>query len=188
MSKFKIGDKVIVTEKIGLDDTQLYEVGSIGIVVKSMDGYKWGNVDFNGNIEDVYRKEVKHYEETEMALTSTMTAEQIRNEILRIGVRIEEAKKDIENAEKERDSLVEKLREKGFEIACQRKVLPLLDNPFLEINAEYVINEKNSSTWMEQGTKVICTDIDPSSRKLDARVEDSEGNEDWVNSECLTKI
>lgn len=117
MSKFKIGDKVIVTEKIGLDDTQLYEVGSIGIVVESRDGYKWGNVDFNGNIEDVYWKEVKHYEETEMALPNTMTAEQIRNEILRIRVRIEEAKKDIENAEKERNSLVEKLREKGFELA-----------------------------------------------------------------------
>lgn len=44
------------------------------------------------------------------------TAEQIRDEILRINARIEEAKKDIENAENERNSLVEKLREKGFEL------------------------------------------------------------------------
>lgn len=45
-----------------------------------------------------------------------MTAEQIRDEILRIDLRIEEAKKDIENAQNERNSLVEKLREKGFEL------------------------------------------------------------------------
>ena len=55
-----------------------------------------------------------------MALTNEMTAEQIRNEILHIDVRIEEAKKDIENAENERNSLVGKLREKGFELFEQR--------------------------------------------------------------------
>ena len=51
-----------------------------------------------------------------MALTNEMTAEQIRDEILRIDARIEEAKKDIENVQNERNSLVEKLREKGFEL------------------------------------------------------------------------
>ena len=46
-----------------------------------------------------------------------MTAEQIRSKIIRIDARIEEAKKDIENAENKRNSLVEKLREKGFELS-----------------------------------------------------------------------
>ena len=55
-----------------------------------------------------------------MALTNEMTAEQIRNEIIRINSCIEEANKDIEKAQEERNSLVEKLREKGFELYEQR--------------------------------------------------------------------
>lgn len=42
------------------------------------------------------------------------TAEQIREEIIRIDTLIEKSKKDIEDAEKNRDSLIEQLREKGF--------------------------------------------------------------------------
>lgn len=53
------------------------------------------------------------YEEKE----TEMTAEQIRNEIIRIDSHIEEANKDIEKAQEERNSLVEKLREKWFELS-----------------------------------------------------------------------
>lgn len=52
------------------------------------------------------------YEEKE----KEMNVEQLRDEVVRIDKRIEEAKKDIENAEKERRVLVENLREKGFEL------------------------------------------------------------------------
>ena len=187
--KFNVGDKVIRVDYEGGWSREI-EVGQCYTILQKEGRYVnvlTSDEDGNGWLLDI-RFELYEEKETEMALTSTMNAEQIRDEILRIDARIGEAKKDIENAEKERNSLVEKLREKGFEIASQHKVLPLLDSPFLEINAEYVINERNNSTWMEKGTKVICTDIDPSSRKLDAKVEDSEGNDDWVNSECLTKI
>ena len=52
------------------------------------------------------------YEEKE----KEMNVEQLRDEVVRIDKRIEEANKDIENAQKERESLVEKIREKGFEL------------------------------------------------------------------------
>ena len=42
------------------------------------------------------------------------TAEQIREEIIRIDALIEKSKKDIEEVEKKRESLIEQLREKGF--------------------------------------------------------------------------
>lgn len=115
MAKFKIGDKVIGNLQPNgrgnlylhrsLTQNKIYCIekveGSL-VVVTADDGVSsyWS--------EDWF----KLYEEKE----TEMNAEQIRDEILRIDARIEEAKKDIENAEKERNSLVEKLREKGFEI------------------------------------------------------------------------
>lgn len=121
MSKFKVGDNVVGVERAVRDEVKPHQW-----LVKDKI-YKIHLVD--GNLVYVQTQQnepigwwsedwFKLYEgkETEMALTSNMNAKQIRNEILRIRVRIEEAKKDIENAEKERDSLVEKLREKGFEL------------------------------------------------------------------------
>ena len=127
MSKFKIGDKVT---PVKIDDRfhhGLYEgetylvdnakapglidiVGNFrGIAPSPAWGSKWPEEWFELADEQLIEKGNKE-----------MTAEQIRNEILRIDVRIEEAKKDIENAENERNSLVEKLREKGFELSEQR--------------------------------------------------------------------
>ena len=114
MSKFKVGDKVVVVDSQSVGN--YYKNGDKGIV-SSVEHKLHGYVTRDDGVEmNVYWTEIDFEKETEMALTSTMNAEQIRDEILRIDVRIEEAKKDIENAEKERNSLVEKLREKGFEI------------------------------------------------------------------------
>ena len=81
-----------------------------------------------------------------MVLTNEMTAEQIRNEIIRINSRIEEANKDIEKAQEERNSLVEKLREKGFTLVGEISQADS-NKSFLEIGAKYVVNgNKNIST------------------------------------------
>lgn len=118
MSKFKVGDKVVRVDSEGGWEKEI-PVGHCYTVLNEEDGFI--NVlshDGNGWLFDI-RFELYEEKEKEMVLTSSMTAEQIRDEILRIDTRIEEAKKDIENAEKERDSLVEKLREKGFVLAAR---------------------------------------------------------------------
>ena len=117
MSKFKIGDKVVVVNADSIYDN--YFNGDIGTVVAyDLNPETAGYVQRkDGFVMNVYWTEIKHLEENK-----EMTAEQIRDEILRIDARIEEAKKDIENAQNERNSLVEKLREKGFELSEQRQI------------------------------------------------------------------
>lgn len=116
MSKFKVGDKVVGVEiadsrgevklhkwlvKDKIYEIQLVDGKLVFVHTPENEPIGWWSEDW-----------FKLYEEKEKG----MNAEQIRDEILRIDVRIEEAKKDIENAEKERNSFVEKLREEGFEI------------------------------------------------------------------------
>ena len=112
MRKFKVGDKIVCietnTEELRANDLKhgkLYFVtdrDSLGVYVS----------DNSENCTYACDFRFKLAEEKDME----QTAEQIRDEILRIDARIEEAKKDIENAESGRNSLVEKLREKGFEL------------------------------------------------------------------------
>ena len=119
MTKFKVGDKVRVTKCLhghGFDIDEVVEIIHHNI---SHNDYECENNTDSWFLRDT-EFELYEEKETEMALTNEMTAEQIRNEILHIDVRIEEAKKDIENAENERNSLVGKLREKGFELFEQR--------------------------------------------------------------------
>ena len=116
MSKFKVGDKVIRVDYEGGWSEEII-VGQCYTVLQKENNYVnvlTSDEDGNGWLLGI-RFEL--YEEKE---NKEMTAEKIRNEILRIDVRIEEAKKDIENAENEREALVEKLREKGFELSEQR--------------------------------------------------------------------
>lgn len=108
MSNFKVGDKVVC-----IDGNELYLLGNNLVygetyLVKGVD-YSAGTLDLSGGISD-FAKRFKLYEEKEME----QSAEQIRKEILRMDARIEESKKDIENAKEERNSLVELLRNKGF--------------------------------------------------------------------------
>lgn len=111
MAKFKIGDKVVVVDELSTNGD--YYNGDVGIITKfdtPASKACFVERETDGLSMNVYFSEIEHLREKEM------NAEQIRDEILRIDVRIEEAEKDIENAENERNSLVEKLREKGFEI------------------------------------------------------------------------
>lgn len=132
MSKFKIGDKIVCIET----DSETLTANDITYgkeyLVQGTDGDGVDIISDTDDIQYVYNFRFKLAEEKEME----QTAEQIRNEILRIDTRIEEAKKDIENAENERISLVEKLREKGF-------VMTEPDN--------------NSSTDIEVGDQVVIT-------------------------------
>lgn len=139
MAKFKVGDKVVVVNEASVYGN--YDNGDEGIV-EEVTTPAWGYVRrTDGLLMNVYWTEIKHSKQSEVLSNAfdqaveevgeifvaksligketEMNAEQIRDEILRICVRIEEAKKDIENAEKERDSLVEKLRKMGFEMLEQ---------------------------------------------------------------------
>ena len=112
MSKFKVGDKVIRVDYEGGWSEEII-VGQCYTVLQKENNYVnvlTSDEDGNGWLLGI-RFEL--YEEKE---NKEMTAEQIRNEILRIDVRIEEARQDIENAKNERNSLVEKLREQGFSL------------------------------------------------------------------------
>lgn len=117
MNKFKVGDKVICIETDEEEAaTNNITYGKTHYVVgidKEGSEAEWLLHLDDGTSACCYRFEP--YEKTEM------TAEQLRDEILRINSRIEEAKKDIENAEKEHNSLIGKLREKGFEIVKSDK-------------------------------------------------------------------
>ena len=120
MTKFKVGDKVRVTKCLhghGFDIDEVVEIIHHNI---SRNDYECENNTDSWFLRDT-EFELYEEKETEMALTNEMTAEQIRNEIIRINSRIEEANKDIEKAQEERNSLVEKLREKGFEIIGMNK-------------------------------------------------------------------
>ena len=115
MTKFKVGDKVRVTKCLHGHDFDIDEVVEIIHNNISRNDYECENNTDSWFLRDT-EFELYEEKETEMALTNEMTAEQIRNEIIRINSRIEEANKGIEKAQEERNSLVEKLREKGVYI------------------------------------------------------------------------
>lgn len=112
MSKFKIGDVVVVVNAQSTYNN--YFSGDAGVITE-YDGSRACFVERGGDglIMNVYFTEIKHYGEKE----KEMNVEQMRDEVVRIDKRIEEASKDIENAQKEREALVEKIREKGFVLA-----------------------------------------------------------------------
>ena len=167
--KFKIGDTVVCiksdTSNPGITEGSLYTIlkldsvphDELGIIVENDYGYR----------QFYYaHRFIKFYQiekETEMAFTSTMNAEQIRDEILRIDVRIEEAKKDIENAQTERDSLVEKLREKGFEMLTSRTTCgsyAKVTEMNVEIGDKLILTSDSLNGILEENSEVYIAEID----------------------------
>ena len=188
MSKFKIGDKVVVVNADSVYDN--YFNGDIGTVVAyDLDPETAGYVQRkDGFIMNVYWTEIKHLEENK-----EMTAEQIRDEILRIDARIEEAKKDIENAQNERNSLVEKLREKGFELvkdaetAYQPADITSLDD--VVVGETYVVTNKYGKAEDHfVGKKVIVKATDYNANELFVYVGTENDVTDWVHYEDLARI
>ena len=186
MTKFKVGDKVRVTKCLhgqGFDIDEVVEIIHNNI---SHNDYQCENNTDSWFLRDT-EFELYEEKETEMALTNEMTVEQIVNEIIRINSRIEEANKDIEKAQEERNSLVEKLREKWFTLVGEISQADS-NKPFLEIGAKYVVNgNKNISTWFSPGTEVTLLEIDEDDI-LDAFVERDDEQRDWMKSKGLTKI
>ena len=115
MSEFKIGEKVLLVDTRLLYPRHVRE-GGIYSVLKVNGDFITLTDDAKSFSECVYAHRLYKIVLLDKEKEMEQTAEQIRNEILRIDVRIEEAKKDIENAETERSVLVEKLREKGFSL------------------------------------------------------------------------
>lgn len=178
MSKFKIGDKVVVVNADSIYDN--YFNGDIGTVVAyDLNPETAGYVQRkDGFVMNVYWTEIKHLEENK-----EMTAEQIRDEILRIDARIEEAKKDIENAQNERNSLVEKLREKGFQI--------LGENVKYSPGQRVLIVGKQSPRHSEShvGKKGTVEKVDDSDVPYKVILDGSdETSNTWFNSDQVQKI
>lgn len=186
MSKFKIGDKVVVVNADSIYDN--YFNGDIGTVVAyDLNPETAGYVQRkDGFVMNVYWTEIKHLEENK-----EMTAEQIRDEILRIDARIEEAKKDIENAEKERNFLVEKLREKGFEIVLTQPILKdIISLDEVVIGETYIVtNNFGEAEDRFVGKRSIVREIDYNADTLFVYInaEDGSGN-DWMHYKDLAKI
>ena len=185
MAKFKVGDKVRVTKcphGHGFNINEIVEITHHNVVNQDYECYNGLDGWFLRETEfELYEEK-----ETEMFLINEMTAEQIRNEILRINSRIEEANKDIEKAQEERNSLVEKLREKGFTLIGE--IPPLSNKPFLEIGAAYIVNSSDdANTYFRIGTEVTLVDTGEGS-SVDVLVKRGDGERDWMNSKGLTKI
>ena len=186
MSKFKIGDKIVCIET----DSETLTANDITYgkeyLVQGTDGDGVDIITDTDEIQYVYNFRFKLAEEKEME----QTAEQIRNEILRIDVRIEEAKKDIENAENERNSLVEKLREKGFVLVLPNGAKNISSLDEIVIGKAYLVTNNYGSAEREsEGKTMIIKDIDPGSVDLSVLAETKDGSySDWMHYQDLSEI
>lgn len=179
MRKFKVGDKIVCietnTEELRANDLKhgkLYFVtdrNSLGVYVS----------DNSENCTYACDFRFKLAEEKDME----QTAEQIRDEILRIDARIEEAKKDIENADKERTALVEKLREKGFEIVGSNPAI--LPGDLVRI----IGTQSPRHSENHVGKKGVVEKVDDSDVPYKVILSGSdEASNTWFNSDQVQKI
>jgi hypothetical protein len=202
--KFKVGDKVIRVDPYGGAD----EI-KLGAVYKLDDVDEYGYVYiYNKNnewldqcrfvhagqqtLENAFDKAVEQVGATVVAKSliekeTQMTAEQLREEIIRIDTRIEEAKKDIENAQTERSSLVEKLREKGFEMVTSRTA----DGGYAEVTVDNVkagdVLIMVAGSWnadIDEGDQVVVVANDKSGIPFKVK-STTTGREDWAKSDTV---
>lgn len=192
MAKFKVGDKVRVTKCLhghGFNINEIVEITHHNVVNQDYECYN----GLDGWLLRETEFELYEEKETEMFLINEMTAEQIRNEILRINSRIEEANKDIEKAQEERNSLVEKLRERGFEL---RSIIPVKSEPVeipvdyssLEIGKEYKVKSGNETSYFSDGEVVTIARIDVPNATHTVMVQDDCGDDDWMHHSDLCEI
>lgn len=193
MSKFEVGDKVTPKQL----DGQYHPWITLGGVYTVINILNYGLIDITEDFKRSCHRPnswntgwsedwFKLYEEkeTEMALTSTMNAEQIRDEILRIDAHIEEAKKDIENAQNERNSLVEKLREKGFELGGT-------SNQYIKLGDRVEITgwSKERHEKSHIGRKGIIEKIDNTDIPFKVILDDeNEDSNTWFEANQVKKI
>lgn len=191
MSKFKVGDKVIPVKiddrfHLGLYEGETYLVDNVkapclidivgnfrGFSPSPAWGCNWSEEWFELADEQLIEKGNKE-----------MTAEQIRNEILRIDVRIEEAKKDIENAQNERNSLVEKLREKGFELTHSDSENGIHEEMNFKVGDQVRVIGETHGHYFSIGEIVKVTEVNPHNYQCTG----SNGQYWWLNPAEIEKI
>lgn len=214
MSKFKIGDKVVpcYDEEYGgyhnyLVESEVYTVTSVqyglididGVMTPLAVGYgesckfdwseDWFKLADEQLLSNAFDNAVEEVGETFLANSliereSEMNAEQIRDEILRIDLRIEEAKKDIESAEKERNSLVEKLRERGFELTHNDSENDIHEEMNFKIGDQVRVIGKTHGHYFSIGEIVKVTEVNPH----DYQCTGSNGQYWWLNPAEIEKI
>ena len=186
MNNFKVGSKVIVVKKIDRNPEQKYEIGSVGVVTESKQGEERGYVYFfNGHVEEVYWVEVVPYKNG----SAEQSAEQIREEILRIDTLIEKSKKDIEEAEKKRESFVEQLREKGFLLyekgsECHRSTTLSVED--VHVGDHLILTGNSLNGLIHSGSAVVVKRNDESEIPFKVKCLDT-GKRDWVAHENVKR-
>ena len=194
MNKFKVGDKVtpIALQQEGIHpylvEGNVYTVVRVEFDLLDIVGTPPAGVADRGALNHwCYDWNYEHFKLVEE--NEGMTAEQIHEEILRMDSRIEEAKKDIENAEKERSVLVEKLREKGFQLfnAAPAEIgvtpVPCTVDNVKEGDILVLVNESWNSE-IPVGSEVVVRINDKSDVPL--KVETLDGKyDDWTEIDTV---
>ena len=117
------------------------------------------------------------------------TAEQIREEIIRIDALIEKSKKDIEEVEKKRESLIEQLREKGFLLYEKDSAGQCVTSLSVDdVHAgDHLILAGNSRNYLIQQGRIVSVEVnDKSGLPFGVRCL-STGNRDWVKLEDVKR-
>lgn len=116
-------------------------------------------------------------------------AEQLREEILRTGALIEKAKKDIEEAENKRESLIEQLREKGFllyEKDSAGQCVTSFSVDDVHVGDHLILTGNSYSYLIQQGHMVSVEVNDKSDLPFVVRCL-STGKRDWVKLEDVKR-
>ena len=117
------------------------------------------------------------------------TAEQIREEIILIDTLIEKSKKDIEDAEKKRESFVEQLREKGF-LLCEKegvcRCAPTLSTEDVHVGDKLILTEFSRNSVIPQDSAVVVELVYKSDPPF-LLCYLSNGKRDWVKLEDVKR-
>lgn len=199
MSKFKIGDKVV--GKLYNGDVHRYLIPN---AVYTVTGVTPNFIDIEGEPSEYCLERIKQgfasdkdwkqswkVDWFELYVKESMvdTAEHIREEILRINTLIEKSKKDIEEAEKKRESLVEQLREKGF-LLCEKegacRCAPTLSTEDVHVGDKLILTRFSCNSVIPQGSVVFVELVYKSDPPL-LLCYLLNGKRDWVKLEDVKR-
>ena len=187
MSYFEVGDTVERVDPFG--GASLVKVGDIVKVIETdtLENEDYVRVTNSGNGESHWLS-CKRFK---LVARKSMekSAEQIREEILRIDTLIEKSKKDIEEAEKKRESFVEQLREKGFlfyEKEGAFRCAPTLSVEDVHVGDHLILTKDSYNYLIRQGSIVSVEVNDTSGLPFCVRCL-STGKRDWVKLENVKR-
>lgn len=199
MSKFKVGDKVIPVKIDGVIHKWLRE-GALYLIKNIHEGDLVDIVELSSDQPTLADGRGDSWSEDWFELYEEngkeMTAERIREDILHIEKRIEEAKKDIASMEEEKNVLIEKLKEKGFILVdtTTAPIPPIVQDieslEELKVGETYLVTNKYGCAHRNLvGKEVVVTDIDGFANELFVEVV-NEGSYDcdWMHYKDLAKI